>query len=116
MGLIIQQRALQAAGGLRQVLPVVRKRDRSLFDQIHRAMNSVVLNIAEADGNDAGTARARFASACGSAKEVRAGLQLAVAYGYVPGTKVVRWTSRSMKSARCRGDSQAARAYGPSTK
>jgi hypothetical protein len=49
MGLIIQQRALQAAGGLRQILPVVRKRDRSLFDQIHRAMNSVVLNIAEAD-------------------------------------------------------------------
>ena len=73
MGLIIQQRALQAVGGLREVLPVVRKRDRSLFDQIHRAMNSVVLNIAEADGNDAGTARARFASACGSAKEVRAG-------------------------------------------
>ena len=88
MGLIIQQRALQTAGGLRQVLPVVRKRDRSLFDQIHRAMNSVVLNIAEADGNDAGTARARFASACGSAKEVRAGLQLAVSYGYLPNSRV----------------------------
>ena len=42
------------------------------------------LTIAEADGNDAGTAKARFASACGSAKEVRAGLQLAVAYGYLP--------------------------------
>ena len=26
--------------------------------------------------------------ACGSAKEVRAGLQLAVAYGYVPTTKI----------------------------
>jgi four helix bundle protein len=88
MGLIIQEKALTAAGGLREILPVVHKRDRSLFDQIHRAMNSVVLNIAEADGNDAGTARARFASACGSAKEVRAGLQLAVAYGYVPDTKV----------------------------
>jgi len=88
MGLIIQQRALQAAGRLRQVLPTVRKRDRSLFDQIHRAMNSVVLNIAEADGNDPGTAKARFASACGSAKEVRAGLQLAIAYGYVPNSKV----------------------------
>ena len=88
MGLIIQQKALAAAGGLRQILPVVHKRDRSLFDQIHRAMNSVVLNIAEADGNDAGTARARFASACGSAKEVRAGLQLAVAYGYIPSTRV----------------------------
>jgi four helix bundle protein len=84
MGLIIQQRALEAACGLRDVLPVVRKRDRSLFDQIHRAMNSVVLNIAEADGNDPGTAKARFASACGSAKEVRAGLQLGVAYGYFP--------------------------------
>jgi len=88
MGLIVQQRALQAAASLRQVLPVVRKRDKSLFDQIHRAMNSVVLNIAEADGNDPGTAKARFASACGSAKEVRAGLQLAVAYGYFPSTRV----------------------------
>ena len=88
MGLIIQQRALRAAGGLRQILAVVRKRDRSLFDQINRAMNSVVLNIAEADGNDAGTARARFATACGSAKEVRAGLQLGVAYGYFPSAKV----------------------------
>jgi four helix bundle protein len=88
MGLIIQQRALEAAGGLRQVLPVARKRDRSLFEQIHRAMNSVVLNIAEADGNDPGTAKARFASACGSAKEVRAGLQLMVAYGYVSSSRI----------------------------
>ena len=88
MGLIIQRRALEAARGLREVLALVKKRDRSLFDQIHRAMNSVVLNIAEADGNDPGTAKARFASACGSAKEVRAGLQLGVAYGYFPGAKV----------------------------
>jgi len=88
MGLIIQQRALQAAGGLRQVLPVVRKRDKALFEQIHRAMNSVVLNIAEADGNDPGTAKTRFASACGSAKEVRAGLRLAVAYGYVLSSRI----------------------------
>ena len=71
-----------------QVLLIVRKRDKVLFDQMHRAMTSVILNIAEADGNNAGTAKARFASACGSAKEVRAGLQLAVAYGYVPRTNV----------------------------
>jgi four helix bundle protein len=88
MGLIIQQRALEAASGLQRLLLIVRKRDRSLFDQIHRAMNSVVLNIAEADGNDPGTARARFGSACGSAKEVRAGMQLAVAYGYVSSSRV----------------------------
>ena len=83
MGLIVQQRALQAAAELQQVLSTVRKRDKGLFDQLQRGMTSVVLNIAEADGNDPGTARARFASACGSAKEVRAGLQLAVAYGFV---------------------------------
>ena len=90
MRLIVQRKALQAASGLRQVMPVLRKRDRSLFEQIHRAMNSVVLNIAEADGNDLGTSKARFASACGSAKEVRAGLQLAVAYGYVASSTVAR--------------------------
>ena len=83
MGLIVQNRALQAASELRAVLPTVKKRDRELFLQVQRAMNSVVLNLAEAEGNDPGTAKARFASACGSAKEVRAGLQLAVAYGYV---------------------------------
>ena len=71
MGLIVQDKALQAAAELRGPMKVLRKRDRSLFDQVHRAMNSVVLNIAEADGNDPGTAKARFASACGSAKEVQ---------------------------------------------
>ena len=89
MGFIVQQKALQAAEGLQGVLPILRKRDKDLFDQVRRAMNSVVLNIAEADGNDSGTARARFATACGSAKEVRAGLQLASAYGYIGHTRLV---------------------------
>jgi four helix bundle protein len=88
MGLIVHQRALQAAGRWRQVMTVMKRRDKALFEQIHRAMNSVVLNTAEASGNDPGTARARFASACGSAKEVRAGLRLAIAYGYVSNSKV----------------------------
>ena len=88
MRLIVHQRALQAAGSWGRLMPVVRKRDKALFEQIHRAMNSVVLNSAEASGNDPGTARARFSNTCGSAKEVRAGLRLAVAYGYVPGSKV----------------------------
>jgi len=90
MGLIVQQKALQAAAGVQSLLPIIRKRDKDLFDQVRRAMNSVVLNIAEAEGNDAGTARARFASACGSAKEVRAGLQLAAAYGYVGQTRLAK--------------------------
>ena len=90
MQLIIHQRALQAAGGWSQLMPVLRKRDKALFEQIHRAMNSVVLNSAEASGNDPGTARARFSNACGSAKEVRAGLRLAVAYGYVGSARVTQ--------------------------
>ena len=90
MGLIVQQKALQAAAGVQGLLSSIRKRDRDLFDQVRRAMNSVVLNIAEAEGNDAGTARARFASACGSAKEVRAGLQLAAAYGYIGQTRLAK--------------------------
>ena len=57
MGLIVQRKALQAATGLREIMPLIRKRDRSLFEQVHRAMNSVVLNIAEADGNDLGTSK-----------------------------------------------------------
>ncbi|MDH3624009.1 MAG: four helix bundle protein, partial [Myxococcales bacterium] len=44
---------------------------------------SVVLNIAEARGSDAGNARARFATACGSAKEVRAALHIASDWGYI---------------------------------
>ena len=42
----------------------------------------------EANGNDPETTRARFAPACGSAKEVRAGLQLGVACGYFPSATV----------------------------
>ena len=88
MTLIVRHKALQAAAAWRQLMSVVRKRDKALFEQIHKAMNSVVLNCAEGAGNDPGTSRARFATVCGSAKEVRAGLELAVAYGYVRSSRV----------------------------
>ena len=55
----------------------------ALADQLKRAAQSVVLNIAEARGNDAGNARARFSTACGSAKEVRAALNVATDWGYI---------------------------------
>ncbi len=81
--LIVQNKALQVAQGLSKVLPRLRRKDSDLCRQVQRAMSSVVLNLAEAAGNDPGSARARFATACGSAKEVRAGLKLAAVYGYV---------------------------------
>ncbi len=55
----------------------------ALADQLKRAAQSVVLNIAETRGNDAGNARARFSTACGSAKEVRAALNIASDWGYI---------------------------------
>ena len=89
----VQQMAIQVAEGLRELLPRIRKGDPDLCRQVQRAMTSVVLNLAEGSGNDGGTARARFATACGSAKEVRAGLKLAAAYGYVPEGRAVKLDS-----------------------
>jgi len=76
----------RARGIVRELGPLVyliREHDKSLADQLKRAAQSVVLNIAEARGNDAGNARARFCTACGSAKEVRAALHVASDWGYI---------------------------------
>jgi len=76
-------RARRVVRELVPVLHIVREHDKSLADQLKRAAQSVVLNIAEARGNDAGNARARFSTACGSAKEVRAALNVASDWGYI---------------------------------
>ena len=76
-------RARQVVQRLAPIVDAVRRRDRSLADQLRRAAQSVVLNVAEAQGSDAGNARARFATACGSAKETRAALHVAADWGYV---------------------------------
>ena len=76
-------RARKVVRELAPLLRVVRGRDKALADQLRRAAQSVVLNIAEARGSDAGNAKARFATACGSAKEVRAALHIASDWGYI---------------------------------
>ena len=86
--LVAEQVALEVVRDVRPVLEKVRKQDRSLFDQARRAGSSVVLNIAEAQGSDAGNARARYATASGSARELSAALKLAVAWGYVGDTAI----------------------------
>ena len=76
----------RARGVVRELVPLlhtIRECDKSLADQLKRAAQSVVLNIAEARGNDAGNSRARFSTACGSAKEVRAALNVATDWGYI---------------------------------
>jgi len=79
----VYDRARSVVRELAPLLQTIREYDRSLADQLKRAAQSVVLNIAEARGNDAGNARARFSTACGSAKEVRAALNVASDWGYI---------------------------------
>ena len=79
----VYDRARNIVRELGPLLHTIREHDKSLADQLKRAAQSVVLNIAEARGSDAGNARARFSTACGSAKEVRAALNVASDWGYI---------------------------------
>jgi four helix bundle protein len=79
----VYDRARKVVQELVPLLHTIREHDKSLAEQLKRAAQSVVLNIAEGRGNDAGNARARFSTACGSAKEVRAALNVATDWGYI---------------------------------
>ena len=79
----VYDRARRVVRDLVPLLHTIREHDKSVADQLKRAAQSVVLNIAEARGNDPGNAKARFSTACGSAKEVRAALNVATDWGYI---------------------------------
>lgn len=79
--------AYKAALGLMKLLGslhgAVRAADRNLADQIRRAGSSTVLNLAEGAGRR-GRDRVHFyAIALGSAREVRAALEVARAWGMI---------------------------------
>ena len=76
-------RAQEVVRELPPLLQRIREHDKKLADRLKRAAQSVVLNIAEGRGNRGGNARLRFATACGSAKEVRAALTVASNWGYI---------------------------------
>ncbi|HEY1958970.1 MAG TPA: four helix bundle protein [Polyangiaceae bacterium] len=65
------------------VLREIEKRDRSLADQMRRALASIALNQSEGAGSRGGNRRLRYENACGSAKESRAAYDVAIALGYV---------------------------------
>ena len=79
----VYERALQVVREIRPLVDRVHRRDRKLADQLRRAAQGVVLNIAEGRGNKDGNAQLRFATACGSAKETRAALAIASEWSYV---------------------------------
>ena len=76
-------RAREIVREIAPLIQAIRAQDAKLADQLRRAAQSVVLNIAEGRGNKGGNAELRFATACGSAKEVRAALGIARDWGYL---------------------------------
>ena len=62
----------------------IRKKDRNLTDQIQRALNSIVLNIAEGSADHSDVEFARFLGiSIRSVYETVAGFDLAALYGYI---------------------------------
>jgi four helix bundle protein len=75
--------SLELVCSLRDVVPLIKKRDRDLADQLHRAATSIVLNLAEGARQTARNQRMRYESAHGSANEVKAALAVAQSWGWL---------------------------------
>lgn len=75
--------SLELITALRPIVPIVERHDRDLADQMRRAGSSIVLNLAEGNKSAKGNRQKHFAIAHGSASEVRAALQTAVAWGWI---------------------------------
>jgi four helix bundle protein len=67
----------------RPLVEAIARRDRDLGSQLRRALSSTALNVAEGFGTQAGNARLRFETACGSLYEAQAALRVAAAWGFV---------------------------------
>ncbi len=65
------------------LLPRIARYDKDLARQLRRAGASEHMNLAEGNGLKDGNRRLRFRTAIGSAREVIAGLEVAMAYGYL---------------------------------
>jgi four helix bundle protein len=80
---IAYQIAMEAARSLGGCLGAIRKKDRDLDRQMRRATQSIVLNLAEGNRRRGQDRLHLFRVAAGSAAEVMAALELAVAWGYL---------------------------------
>jgi len=80
---IAYQIAMEAARRLGPNLAAIRRRDRDLDKQLRRATQSFVLNLAEGNRRRGQDRIHLFRVAAGSAAEVKAGLDLAVAWEYL---------------------------------
>ena len=84
--------AIELIHDLRDLIPAIKRHDRDLADQIHRAATSVALNLSEGQRSTAGNQRRHYEIAHGSANEVKAALDLAEAWGWLADTSAPRRT------------------------
>jgi four helix bundle protein len=75
--------SLEVIPSLRTIVPQIERQDRDLADQIKRAASSVALNLAEGQRLTKGNKPKHYAIAHGSANEVRAAVQTAIAWGWI---------------------------------
>jgi four helix bundle protein len=79
----VYQQAIEMNRQLAAVAPRIERHDRDLVRQMKRAASSVALNLAEGLGNRGGNRELRFQTALGSAREVQACVDVAMAWGYI---------------------------------
>ena len=84
MSLLAYDLALQLIRALRPTLAIIKRHDAKLATQVRDALTSIALNTAEARGRTGGDASHLFRVALGSLREVSAGLDIAVAYEWIP--------------------------------
>jgi four helix bundle protein len=77
----VYHKSLEMNRQLARIAPAIARFDRDLLRQLKKAGTSVPLNINEWLGQRAGHREERFSSALGSAREVRACLDSAAAWG-----------------------------------
>ena len=82
--------AIEMLKGLVPVIGQIEKRDTDLARQLRRAASSVALNMEEGSGSRGGIRNARYRTALGSARETRACLDVAQAFGYCVAGEGVR--------------------------
>jgi four helix bundle protein len=82
--------AKELIASLRELVPIVRRSDRDLADQLARAATSVLLNLAEGQKFNNGNRRKHYEIAQGSANEVKAALDAAEAWGWIECAPVQR--------------------------
>lgn len=76
--------SIELIHALRDCVKRIRTFDRDLSNQITRAASGIALNLAEGSGREMGDRMQLFRTALGSAKEVKAALEVASGWGWLP--------------------------------